>query len=69
MDNKNKEDLKIMKCKPCEGIGKSLTKDKALVLLTRVTHWNISDNGKMIFREYTSKNFISAINLGFSAPE
>ena len=54
-------ELTKQKCIPCEGIGKSFTKKEADEYLKKVPNWNLSENGKMIFREYSLKNFMSVI--------
>ncbi len=51
------------KCQPCEGIGSPINKDQAVKHLKEVENWQIDSSGKSIYREYTTKNFITAINF------
>ena len=57
----NHNDLTNKQCVPCEGIGKSFTKKEASEYVKKVPHWNLSDDGKMIFRTFNLKNFMSVI--------
>ena len=57
------EKLSQKKCKPCEGIGKALTQNEAEEYLEKVTHWQLSDNAKMISRDFLMKNFMAAITF------
>jgi len=57
------ENLTEKRCKPCEGGTQSLTKEQALEYLERVKEWQLSDDGKVIFRNFTMKNFLAAIDL------
>lgn len=51
------------KCQPCEGSGKPLEFDQAVEQLKNVSGWQLDENGKGIFREYVTKNFLAAINF------
>ena len=51
------------KCKPCEGIGKALTKKEALEYLPKVPGWNINTEGTMIDRQIQTKNFVGAVDI------
>lgn len=50
-------DLINKKCLACEGYGAALLAESAEKLLQQVPNWQISSNGKEIFREFTFKNF------------
>jgi 4a-hydroxytetrahydrobiopterin dehydratase len=50
-------------CLPCEGIGTALTEEQALGLLKQTPAWEISPNKRLIFRQLSLKNFMSAIKL------
>lgn len=56
-------DLTQKKCKPCEGIGKPLTKELAAQQLKDIPDWQLNDDGKGIYREYVTKNFMAAVDF------
>jgi len=51
------------KCQPCEGIGSPMTPNQAASQLASVEGWKIDIDGKGIFREYTTKNFLAAVDF------
>lgn len=51
------------KCQPCEGIGDPFDIDKATGQLKYVAGWQIDQDGKGISKQYTTKNFMAAINF------
>ena len=57
------DSLTQKKCKPCEGIGKALTKKEAEHYLSQTPNWAINDQGTMIAREYIAKNFMTAVDF------
>ena len=57
------KDLLKKKCQPCEGIGQALTAKQAEEYLSKVFGWKISDNAKMISRDFVMKNFMAAIKF------
>ena len=57
------DDLTQKKCQPCEGIGQALPPEKALGYLKVVPYWQMDQTGKIIFRDYTMKNFMAAVRL------
>ena len=59
----NTESLTSKKCRPCEGIGKPLTSDEANVFLKQTPGWQVSADGKMISREWITKNFMTAVDF------
>lgn len=63
MIHMTKEQLTDKKCEPCEGKVSPFTKDEAAEYLKEVPEWNLSQDGKVISRQYTMKNFMAAIEL------
>jgi 4a-hydroxytetrahydrobiopterin dehydratase len=57
------DDLLKKKCVPCEGGAMPLTKEEAFKYMEQVDGWNLTDDFKMIFKEYKFKDFIGAINF------
>jgi len=51
------------KCQPCEGIGNPFDINQAAEQLKNIPGWQIDKSGKTIFREYTAKNFMAAIDF------
>ena len=51
-------DLLNKKCIPCEGIGKSFTKQEAVDLLKACPQWHLADDYKSISRDYVLKSFV-----------
>ena len=51
------------KCQPCEGVGKALTKEEAQKFLKDTLEWQIDQEGKSIFREFITKNFVAAVDF------
>ena len=51
------------KCEPCEGKTAPFTKDQAKQYLPQVAGWQLSDDGKMISKQYITKNFLAAVNF------
>lgn len=44
-------------------MSKLLTKDQVETQLGNVANWQIDQNGKTIFREYKTKNFVEAVEF------
>lgn len=57
------EKLKDKKCEPCEGKTAAMTKDQAQSFLKQVPGWLLEADGKSIVREYSMKNFMTAVQL------
>ncbi len=57
------ENLLQKKCQPCEGIGQALTSKQAEEFLSQVSGWTLNENSKLIYRDYTMKNFMAAIKF------
>ena len=58
-----KNEFTQKKCVPCEGIGKPLETKRAAEFLAQVPGWLIGPNGKAIYREYITKNFVAAVEF------
>lgn len=56
-------DLVHKKCVPCEGGTKPLTREQAKPYLEAVTGWAMSADGKKISRDFTFKDFVSAVKF------
>ncbi len=57
------ENLSQKKCKPCEGIGKSLSAAEANELILKVGEWKLREDAKLIYRDFSMKNFMAAVQL------
>jgi len=51
------------KCRPCEGIESPLDLTQATEQLKHVPQWQIDETGKVISREYKTRNFTAAIDF------
>ena len=58
-----KNNLLQKHCVPCEGIGKALSPQEAQEYLKRIDFWQLGQSAKIIFREYTMKNFMAGVKL------
>ena len=56
-------DLLKKKCVPCEGGAMPLNQEEAFRLMEQLEGWNITEDFKMIFKEYKFKDFIGAVNF------
>jgi len=50
-------DLSTKRCLPCEGIGATLTLERTKDLLVQLKDWQLSTDGKQIFRSFQFKGF------------
>ena len=50
-------------CAPCEGGIPALTQDQAQALLTQLTGWRITGDGKRIRREWRVNDFLTALDF------
>lgn len=57
------EELKAKKCQPCEGGVPEIGMDEASRLLKELPGWELSGSGKKIRREWTAKDFMSAMDF------
>lgn len=55
--------LSQKKCEPCEGKTSAFTKSQAQEYLGKVPGWQVDATGKMISREYRTKNFMAAVEF------
>lgn len=51
------EELTTKKCEPCEGGTKPMERDRVETLLAQVPGWQVTDDGKAIFRRFEFKGF------------
>lgn len=51
------------KCVPCEVGGSPMTKGETIDMMAEVPGWSLTDDFKIIFKEYKFKDFIGAINF------
>lgn len=56
-------DLIEKKCKPCEGDVDALNKEKAQQLLADIPGWTLSDDAKVISRNYEFRNFLRTMSF------
>ena len=52
-----------LRCKPCEGGVLPISKERANPMLAQIPGWSLSEDGKMIFRDFTLKGFLSVMNF------
>lgn len=63
MDVQSSTELTAKKCKPCEGGVEPCSLNFSKTQLASVPDWQLTDDGKMIFRKWTLKNFVQAMSL------
>ena len=63
MELQTANELTAKKCLPCEGGVESCSIDHAKQQLAALNEWRLSDDGKMISRKFTFKNFVQAMQL------
>lgn len=51
------EELTTKKCEPCEGGTKPMESERVEQLLAQVPGWQVTDDGKTIFRRFEFKGF------------
>lgn len=51
------------KCRPCEGMGNPLNIPQVVEQLKNIPGWTMNESGKVISREYITKNFMTAVNF------
>ena len=59
----NTPSLTSKKCRPCEGIGNPLALGQTNAFLKETPGWQLSANGKMLSREWITKNFMTAVEF------
>ncbi len=50
-------ELSTKRCLPCEGIGTTLSIEKAKDLLAQLQHWQLTTDGKQIYKNFQFKGF------------
>lgn len=63
MTTQSSESLTQKKCKPCEGGVEACSIEFARDQITALNAWQLSDDGKLITRKITLKNFVGALAL------
>lgn len=56
-------ELAEKKCEPCEGKTTPFDVRQAQEYLEKTPGWQIQDDDKLIYREYKTKNFLTAVDL------
>ena len=56
-------ELAQKKCEPCEGKTAAFNKEEAQSYLKETPGWQIDAAGKLIFKEYKTKNFLTAVEF------
>jgi len=57
------EELTQKKCEPCEGKVSAFEKTQAEEWLPKTIGWSLADDAKGIYRDYTMKNFVAAVEF------
>lgn len=55
--------LKERKCKPCNGEVPPMAKDEAIEMLQQIDGWTLSDDGKMISKDFKFKGFYKTMSF------
>jgi 4a-hydroxytetrahydrobiopterin dehydratase len=63
MEIQTASELVSKKCQPCEGGVAPCTLDEAQRQLAKLSGWRITHDGKRIRKDWTTKNFMAAINF------
>jgi 4a-hydroxytetrahydrobiopterin dehydratase len=63
MDIQPAEKLRAAKCKPCEGGIEPCSIAHSQQQLAELRHWKLSENGKIISRQWKLKDFAQAVQL------
>jgi 4a-hydroxytetrahydrobiopterin dehydratase len=56
-------DLAQKRCEPCEGKTKPIDRSQANTYLKDVPGWLLTEDARGIYREYVTKNFMTAVDL------
>ncbi len=51
------------KCEPCEGKTRPFSRDEAAGYLNEVPGWQLTEDGRGLWRDYSLKNFMAAVDL------
>jgi 4a-hydroxytetrahydrobiopterin dehydratase len=63
MSQRSASELKAMKCVPCEGGVPKIEPDEARKRLSALPEWELSEDGRLISRKWTMKDFVSGIDF------
>lgn len=63
MKTQSSQELINKKCLPCEGGVEAATAEHAQQQLSALNNWKLTDDGKMIYRQWKLKNFVSGMQL------
>lgn len=69
MDIASPAELTQKKCKPCEGGVEPCAIDFSKSQMASIPEWSLTDDGRMISRKWTLKNFVEAMKLANRAGE
>lgn len=56
-------DLSQKKCESCEGKTKPFDRTQAVTYLKEVPGWTLTEDARGLYRDYTTKNFLAAVDL------
>lgn len=56
-------ELQSSRCRPCEGGVNACSTDEAKAQLDEFDDWRLSDDGKHIYKNWTSRDFMSGISF------
>lgn len=63
MEIQSTQQLSTKKCLPCEGGVEPVAAEGARRQLEALSDWQLSEDGKLIWRKFTLKNFVQAMDL------
>jgi 4a-hydroxytetrahydrobiopterin dehydratase len=63
MSTETAADLRQKHCRPCEGGVPPMSNDEVAAQLKAIPHWQLSQDGKRIHREWTAKDFLAGIEF------
>ena len=63
MQTQTLEQLAQKKCRPCEGGVEPYSLEESKAQLTKLQGWRLTDDAKRIRKEWTVKNFMTAIDF------
>jgi 4a-hydroxytetrahydrobiopterin dehydratase len=63
MPSKSSPRLKDKSCQPCHAQTPAITGNEALHLLRELENWQLSDEGKSLFRTYEVKDFLAGVDF------
>lgn len=63
MQTQTLDQLAQKKCRPCEGGVEPYSLEESKAQLEKLSGWRMTDDGKRIRKEWTTKNFMAAIDF------